>query len=593
MHEGPLPAPPPRHRFVTLRNRVLGGYLRRWVVLGVLIGIAAGVGAILFSAAIHLATHLFLELGAGYVPPLPRGEALTSTPVGPTRRWLLPVIVGAGGLLSGVIVFTLAPEAEGHGTDAAIKALHETAGRIRPRIPAVKLVASAITIGSGGSAGREGPTAQISAGFASWLGELLRLDQRDRRTAIAVGIGAGIGSIFKAPFGGAILGAEVPYRRDFEASAIIPGFIASAIGFTIYAVWSGFSPIFGQSGFTFSDPLALIWYTVLGVACGVVGRVYVLSFYRTRDFFRRIPLPPHVKPAIAGLVVGVIAIWLPQVTGTGYGWLQYAIDGNTARLAYGTMLLLVVAKIVGTSLTIGSGGSGGVFAPGLVIGGALGGALWAVLSTGHAFALTPTAGPFVIVGMMALFGGIANAPVAVTLMVVEMTGEFSMIVPAMLAASMAYLVSGQVSIYESQVATREQSPSHRREIETTLHAGLTVGDVMLPDPQTVAPGSPLDAAEHLMEASRLRALPVVEEGRLVGMFTILDLLRAREAGQASVGESMSREVITASTVESLRDAHARMADADVLQLPVVDPGAPDRLVGMLDLEEVAEAIDET
>jgi CIC family chloride channel protein len=571
--------------------RVMSGYLGRWVVLGVLIGVAAGLGSILFVSAIRLATHLFLEAGAGFWQPLPRSEAAIAAATGPHRRWLFPALVGLGGLLSGLIVYTLAPEAEGHGTDAAIRALHARDGRIRARIPAVKLAASAITIGSGGSAGREGPTAQIAAGFASWLGDRLHLDAQDRRTAIAVGIGAGIGSIFKAPLGGAILGAEVPYRRDFEPGAIIPGFIASAIGFTIFAAWSGFSPVFGNSAFTFTHPPELIWYTLLGIACGVVGRAYVFTFYWTRDRFAALPVPPHVKPAIAGVAVGLIALALPEVLGTGYGWLQIAIDGDTARLAYQTMALLIVAKIVVTSLTVGSGGSGGVFAPGLVIGGALGGAGWALLS-GHVPALPPTAGPFVIVGMMALFGGIANAPVAVTLMVVEMTGELTMVVPAMLAASMAYVVSGQSGIYENQVDSREGSPSHVREIERSLHERVSVADVMRPDPVTIVPTTSLDEAERLMEAGRLRALPVVERGRLVGMFTLLDALRAREGGATTAGETMSRDPVVAYTTESVRVAHARMTAADVLQLPVIDPARPDRVAGLIDLEEIAGALDE-
>ena len=162
------------------RTRVLGGYFQKWVVLAVLIGVVAGVGAIAFFEAIDLATRLFLGQIAGLTPPVPAGEA-TTVVTGADRRWLLPFVVALGGLLSGVVVFTLAPEAEGHGTDAAIDAFHHKGGRIRSRIPPIKLIASAITIGSGGSAGREGPTAQIAAGFGSWLGDVFRLTPQGRR----------------------------------------------------------------------------------------------------------------------------------------------------------------------------------------------------------------------------------------------------------------------------------------------------------------------------------------------------------------------------------------------------------------------------
>lgn len=186
------------------------------MVLGVLIGIVAGLGAIVFYVAIDRATWLFLGQLVGWTPPGPSGEGDTIVTT-PLRQWALPLVVGLGGLLSGVIVFTLAPEAEGHGTDAAIDAFHQKGGRIRSRIPFIKLVSSAVTIGSGGSAGREGPTAQIAAGFGSWLGDVFGLTPADRRTALAVGVGAGIGAIFKAPLGGAILSAEILYIRDFDS----------------------------------------------------------------------------------------------------------------------------------------------------------------------------------------------------------------------------------------------------------------------------------------------------------------------------------------------------------------------------------------
>jgi len=201
---------------VDWRQRILGPYLQKWVILGALIGAVAGFGAIVFFEAIEIAGDLLLGELAGVHPPLPAGEGDTLvTEIG--RRWMIPVVLVIGGLLSGIIVYTFAPEAEGHGTDAAIDAFHERGGRIRRLIPPVKIIASAITIGSGGSAGREGPTAQIAAGFGSWLGDVFRLTPEDRRILVAVGIGAGVGAIFKAPLGGAILAAET--ARSFPASS--------------------------------------------------------------------------------------------------------------------------------------------------------------------------------------------------------------------------------------------------------------------------------------------------------------------------------------------------------------------------------------
>jgi len=220
-------------------------YLHRWLLIAGSIGVVAGLGAILFYSAIHLATNLFLGMGAGYHPPGPIGEG---EPVVSeiSRRWMIPLITTLGGLLSGLIVSKFAPEAEGHGTDAAIEAFHQREGIIHPRVPLVKLIASAITIGSGGSAGREGPMAQIAAGFGSVMGQLLKFNARDRRIALAAGIGAGVGAIFKAPLGGALLSTEILYLEGFEIQALIPSFIASLVGYAIFAGWSGYVPIFGR-----------------------------------------------------------------------------------------------------------------------------------------------------------------------------------------------------------------------------------------------------------------------------------------------------------------------------------------------------------
>src|SRR5579862_95947 len=306
-------------------------YFQRWLLIGALIGVVAGLGAIAFYSAIAFSTHLLLGVIAGYTPPNPASEGATvATP--PIRAWLIPVVTTLGGLLTGIIVYTFAPEAEGHGTDAAIDAFHEKNGYIRARIPIVKMIASAITIGSGGSAGREGPTAQMSAGFGSWLATVLRLDDHDRRIAMAAGIGAGIGAIFKAPIGGAVLSGEILYKRDFEADMLFPSFIASVVGFSIYGAWAGWEPIFGTGGhFAFDQPVSLIGYLILGVVAGVVGLLYPKTLYTLRDGFARLRIPNIFKPALGGLGVGLIGMFLPQALGMGYGYVQFGVNSDYAH----------------------------------------------------------------------------------------------------------------------------------------------------------------------------------------------------------------------------------------------------------------------
>jgi len=572
------------------RAYILRDYLRKWAVLGVLIGAVAGIGAIIFYVAIQKATWLFLGQIAGYEPPLPRGEGETVAQQ-IARPWALPLVTTLGGLISGVIVFSLAPEAEGHGTDAAIEAFHERGGHIRTRIPAVKLIASAVTIGSGGSAGREGPTAQIAAGFGSWLGDVFRLSPADRRTALAVGVGSGIGAIFKAPLGGAILSAEILYVRDFELDALVPGFIASVIGYSVFGAWAGWEPVFGTGlGLRFDQPDSLIWYALLGLACGLVGIAYVKVFYGTRDLFRAVPLPRHIKPALGGLAVGLIALAFPEVLSMGYGWLQLAMEGDRAALALNTIVALVALKILATSLTIGSGGSGGVFAPGLFIGGMVGGSLWG-LAHSHVPWMPDSPAPFVIVGMMALFGGVAKAPIAVILMVAEMTNEFSMIIPAMLATTIAYLVSADVRIYRSQVENRAQSPAHRGEFVIPLVQLVTVGDAMRTDFVALKSGMTVDEAATEMQVKGRKGFPVVDGGRLVGMFTATDAVRAEREGLRTVREAMTTQLQVALSGDSIHAALRKMSEARVSRLPVVDKHDRQRIIGMIDTADIALALD--
>jgi CIC family chloride channel protein len=563
------------------------GYAQKWVTISILIGVAAGLGSIIFYWSLTEATKLLLGLGAGYAPPMPTGEGVTIVS-GIARPWLLPIITTIGGLLSGLIVFNLAPEAEGHGTDAAIDAFHNKGGFIRRRVPVVKAIASAITIGSGGSAGREGPTAQIAAGTASALADLFNLSSSDRRIAVAAGIGAGIGSIFKAPLGGAILSMEILYRRDFEYEALLPSFIASVIGYSIFASWSGWAPIFGSGVVSpFSRTSELISYVILGVVCGLMGTVYGRSFYYIRDLFRSSQLPNWIKPAIGGLLVGLIGVFLPQILSTGYGWLQFAIYGDFTVLPVTIMLAIVVLKILTTGLTIGSGGSGGVFAPGLVIGGMTGGVLWNVLHSVPA--ITPSSpSAFVVVGMMALFGGIAKVPLAVILMVSEMTMDYSLLIPSMLTCSIAYFVTRDNYIYEKQVEVRAQSPAHQHDYSVLLLKSLKVKDAMMDNVFTVKSKSTIEEVEDIFKSYKAHAVPVVDEGKLVGIVAKRDVMDAISGKQQNISviQIMSSKLVVTYPDESLFDAMNKMVINDIGQLPVVDRNMPEKLIGVLAIDDV-------
>jgi chloride channel protein, CIC family len=575
--------------------------LGKWVIIGVSIGAIAGIGATLFYFMIQIVTNTMLGGITGFFPPNPAGELQALVSVRPDF-FLIPVSAALGGLVAGAIVYGLAPEAEGHGTDEAIAAFHRKDGKIRRRVPIVKAIASAFTIGSGGSGGREGPTAQIAAGFGSFVGDLFRLPTKDRRIAVAVGIGAGIGSIFKSPFGGAILSGEILYSGgDFEVEALLPGFIASPVGYVIFASITGFTPIFGGGiSYVFTQPRNLLIYALLGIICGLVGRLYTTTFYSVRRQFSSLRIPKFLRPMIGAAVAGLIGVLFPQVLGLGYGFLQYLIDGNLAAAAPNfvvmplvvSLLLIVLLKILATSLTVGSGGSAGVFAPSLVIGGFVGATVWVVVDYLLPGWITVPA-PVVIIGMMALFAGVGRVPIAVILMVSEMTGTLSLLAPSMVAVVIAYFVTGpKYTIYKSQVLKRSESPAHIGEYNVPLLTKIYVVDAMNPNVSTMSPSDSVRKAYQMMLDRGFKGIPIVDSGKPVGIVTMSDVITVpREAMETThLADVMTRNLYLAYPEESLFDVMNVMTTHGIGRLPVVSRQSG-QLVGLITRTDVMRAYD--
>ena len=447
----------------------------RLLFYSALIGVAGGLGAQLFVWILNFTEHLLLVGIAGYQPPEP-GSLNPQPIVGSWGLWLIPLVTTLGGLLSGILVYTFAPEAEGHGTDAAVEAFHFKGGRVRPIVPLIKVFASAITIGSGGAAGREGPTAQISVGVGSMLADLLRLPDEERRVLVLAGMAAGLAAIFRSPLGMAIFSVEILYSgMAFETEALIYTVVASVVAYAVNGLFVGWSPIFlFPQTVHFTQPIALVGYAILGVVAGIVGAIEAPIFYGIRDLFRALKIPNHVKPAIGGLLMGLLALVVPETISTGYGWVQKAMTGDYIGWS---LIFLALAKILAMSLTISSGGSGGVFGPNVYIGGMVG--AWVAFVADH---FIPGAGfntaAFAVVGMAAVFAGTARVPIATLIMVAEMTGGYGLIVPSMLATTIAFVVERTVSsgfkyprLYEAQVELRSDSPTH---LETMLRATFAV-----------------------------------------------------------------------------------------------------------------------
>jgi CIC family chloride channel protein len=567
----------------------------RWIGYGIAAGILSGGVAVLFFCALDLASHATLDWLAGMPPPVPPGELLLPLERAPStpRPWVFFVLPALGGLASGLLVYRFAPEAEGHGTDAMIDAFHRGRGLIRARVPLVKGLATVLTLASGGSAGKEGPIAQIGAGLGSLLGVRLRLSARDRRILLLAGAAGGLGAIFRAPLGSALTSIEVLYREDFESDALIPCVISSVTAYVVFTLILGGARIFDVPVFPIVRPEELPGYLLLALIAVPVGAVYVRLFYGLRDrVLRPLALPRPLKPMLGGLGVGALGLLVPQVYGTGWGHLQRALDGE---LALSLMIWICAAKIVATSLTIGSGGSGGVFGPTLFIGGMLGGA---VGYGGHALAPAwfPHPAAYVLVGMASFFAGVASAPIGAMLMVAEMTGGYALLPPLMLVSVVAILLMRRRSIYEHQVRDRFASPAHSADLTVNVLEEMSVADVF---ERSRVPTATLQTDFHALRRmildGRAATVPVLGgAGELAGLVTAEHLRPVMDEHQLAnvvvAGDVCSSPVFVLPD-DDLYRAHELFQRSGCPQIPVLESAdaRPVPIVGMLDYRDVMRA----
>jgi CIC family chloride channel protein len=548
--------------------------LEKWVVLGTIVGIVAGLSGVVLSVSIKLIAPIVEKLGGlDHV----EGDTVSPTP-------LLPFLVALGGLISGVLTSRFAPEAEGHGTDSVIEAIHWRGAHIRGRVPLVKLAASSALIGLGGSAGKEGPIALMGAGLGSWLAEKLRLTRAERRTLVLAGVAGGISAVFRAPLGALLFALEVPYKRDMETEIVLPLGIASIVAYVVSIVILGERRLIHIPGVTVHYPIDLLYYAILGVAAGALARLYVKVFYGVRDLFKKSRIPAWLRPAVGGFAAGLIGFLLPHTLGQGYPFLEKAIHGELP-------LTILAAGIAGKMLTnafsVGSGGSGGVFAPSLFIGGMLG-ALFAELYTADPSVVAA----FAVVGMASFFAAAGKVPFTSILIVAEITEGYDLIIPSVIAVSLSYVVSGSDSIYESQVDTRSDSPYFLREISTKLLRVMKVGEIMTRDVVTVKPDDTLRKVVELIAETHHTGFPVVDEnGRVVGIITQSDVLRYKfnELDKVRVKDAMSKHVIAVLPSSTLEEALHKILRYGIGRLPVVNNYEEMKLVGIVTKKDVVRA----
>ena len=542
--------------------------------LALLTGVGAGLGAVAFRYMILGFTHVFTghrdySLAGHADNPLVPGLGI----------WFVVLAPVIGGLIYGPLVARFAPEARGHGVPEVMLAVNRLGGRIRPRVPVVKSLASAICIGSGGSVGREGPIVQIGSALGSVTGQLFGLQESQLRLLVACGAAGGISATFNAPIAGVFFALEL-ILRNFQTQSfglvVLSSVTADAIGRAAF----GNHPFLSLPAFSFSSPFELVLYAGVGVLATGVGLAFVRVLYTGEDLADRLWRGPDwLRPAAGGILLGLLLLAVPQTYGVGYPVLERAVGGHYVILV---LLGLLAAKILATSLTMWIGGSGGVFAPSLFMGAMLGSAYGAAAH--HLLPhLAAAPGAYGLVGMGAVFAGAARAPITAVIIILELTGDYRIILPLMFAIVVATALSSAVTrdtIYTLKLRRRgididQPQPS-------SLMAQITVAEAMVKPPRCVKPDAPLDVLIKRFAAERSDSLPIIDaQGSLLGVIAAVDLERAISHGieDTTPAATLARAAPELRADDSLEDAVLALGGTDDDGVPVL--GEDHQLIGWL------------
>ncbi len=499
-------------------------------------------------------------------------------------------VPAAGGLVVGAMVYYLAREAKGHGVPEVMQAMALNNGIIRPRVAIVKLIASSLCIGSGGSVGREGPVIQIGSSVGSTMGQLLRVNPERIKTFVACGAAAGIAAAFNAPVAGALFSLEI-ILGDFAVAQFSPIVVSSVVATAVSRTFLGDYPAFAVPAYELHSPYELFFYAVLGLLAGLVALLYIKVLYFLEDFFEDLKIPELVKPMIGGILIGLMGMFVPQIFGVGYHSITAALNGN---LLWTTMLALVFLKLLATSISLGSGGSGGIFAPSLFIGTMLGGFFGTMIH--QFFPFSGTIGAYALVGMGALVAGTTHAPITAILIIFEMTNDYKIILPLMISCVISVLIASKIqreSIYTLKLVRRGIDLFKGREVN--ILRALKVSEVMQEDPVIISADTTLpDLIDLFFHTSHTQFFVIDRQNHFIGRVTLDDVRRLLREQEFLSGLVIAHDLVNPNVAKihpdiSLDQVMRIFGQYDVEELPVVDRNDSDRIVGVVRYRDVIEA----
>lgn len=582
-----------KSRLFNLLNKIRSNETVFGVILAVIVGIIAGFGAVAFWKLIEVFSWFFFK-----------GGAIGLAPLGDYYVILVPAI---GGLIFAPIIYFVSREAKGEGPPEIMEAVAIKGGWIRKRVMPLKVLVSSICIGSGGSVGREGPIVQIGASAGSTIGQWLHLSDEWLKTLVLCGVAGGISATFNAPLAGIIFALEVVAGRFISPrfgyiviSSVSANVIARIFLFTEEHPTSFVVPQYGIVSWW-----ELLPYALLGVVIGFVALGFIRFFYKTEDLIARLKIPEYFKPAAVGIIIGLIGLYYPQIFGCGYG-AHYGVGGVliesgaveqalAGEIALITIIAILILKMVATSLTLGSGGSGGIFAPSLFIGAMLGGAFG--IGVHQLFpAITASSGAYALVGMGAFFAVLVRGPITAIIILFEITRDYALILPLMMAVVISTIVARRFtseSIYTLRLL--RQGIDVRQLGETRPMRQVTVAEAMTQNFPTVLPTMLVSELLTKLRKTGHHGFPVVnKDGIFSGCVSLSDVETAMTMSKGypksvTVGDIATKSVIVAYTDEYIHDVLVKFGTQDVGRIPVVDRSNPKHLIGVLRRHDIIHA----
>ena len=549
------------------------------VVLGILVGVAGGYGAVGFRYLIN------------FIQSIAYGSSAELLDVVQSIPWHMRIAIPAiGGLIVGPIVYFFAREAKGHGVPEVMYAVALKQGIIRKRIVFIKALVSAVCIGTGGSVGREGPIVQIGSAVGSTMGQLFNVSPNRMRTLVGCGAAAGIAATFNAPIAGSIFAIEI-ILGEFEIASFSPIIISAVSATAISRHYLGDVPAFILPEYILHSPLEFPLYALLGAFCALVAVGFTLFLYRAEDAWDGVKFPEYLKAVVGGLMMGTMGLAFPQILGVGYGAIDLAL---LVKLSWWFMGLLVLLKILATAITIGSGGSGGIFAPSLFMGAMAGGAFGAVAH--YLFPeVAASPGAYAVVGMGAVVAATTHGPLQAILIIYEMTGNYKIILPLMITCIISCLVARKLcgeSIYTFKLIRRGINIRGGKEVN--ILSSMPVKNVMYHTVEMVPESLRLKTFAEKLPQSRSNNFVVVNDREeITGVLTFLDyydnLFKGKIDDRMLVKDIMTPDVVTVTIEDNLATALEKITAKDFAILPVVSPGDASKLLGILTRRDIIGA----